>query len=156
MRKASLCLLVIVMPSLFGMAKTTPGLARAATAEHPPSSFMQVPRVQTRSGIFEPQSFTHHADIQHHQRVHHIAQPQIGMPLPFWPDSTFIYSAPIEPTSGGDEISPNPYVIISPLQASSPQAQTPSQAAPDYSYVAGCRAIPNGYSCDTAHLWGTP
>jgi hypothetical protein len=156
MRKVSIHILVIVMPSLIGMAKTAPGLARAATVEHLPSSFMQVPRVQTRSGIFEPQSFARHTDIQHHQQVHHTAQPQISMPVPFWPDSTFIDSAPTEPSSGGDEISPNPYVIVSPPQASSPQAQTPSQAAPDYSYVAGCRAIPNGYSCDFTHIGGTP
>jgi len=42
---------------------------------------------------------------------------------------------------------PQPQVIV--IHTDGQGRMTTTQAAPDYSYVKGCHAIPNGYHCDT-------
>jgi hypothetical protein len=63
----------------------------------------------------------------------------------WWPD-TPVVQAPT-PTDGASQTQLQPQIIV--VHTDTP-AHAASEPPPDFSYVAGCRAIPNGYHCDTA------
>ena len=68
--------------------------------------------------------------------------------LPFSP---FVDTAPIQ-SPAAEPVRPE--VIVMPVPTAPHQA--PPQASLDFSYVAGCHAIPNGYHCDPTSGHPTP
>jgi hypothetical protein len=73
-----------------------------------------------------------------------------------WPYLWSLGPAPEEISMTGDPApSVSPVIVVSGSSNDSALRSTP-QAPPDYSYVAGCHAIPGGYHCDTPHGAGTP
>ena len=82
------------------------------------------------------------------QRLHQRSLAQNGIPIGGiwpgfgWPDATQAVAAPaIDATA-----QPQPEVII---MHSDTAAHTASEPPPDFGYIPGCHAIPNGYHCDT-------
>jgi hypothetical protein len=74
-------------------------------------------------------------------------------PIGFWPLWSDYGAVPmVVPIGGGEGLAGPSVVSIAPDSASE---QTASAAMPDYSYVRGCYAIPNGYHCDTQGGRGT-
>jgi hypothetical protein len=74
-----------------------------------------------------------------------------GRPIgiwPFWPDYDPIPM--VGPSSGSDGLASPSVIVVSGSPNSAPE-RTASATLPDYSYVAGCHAIPNGYHCDVPH-----
>lgn len=69
--------------------------------------------------------------------------PDTGWPDSGWQTTGVQYIAPPPPEM------PPPQVIVISADARG-QTPPPSGPLPDYSYVAGCHAIPNGYHCATA------
>ena len=71
---------------------------------------------------------------------------QNGFPTAIWPyfPLSEAYALPAE---AGAASQPEVIVMAGPHVAA-PENPTP-RAPADYSYIAGCRAIPNGYHCDT-------
>ena len=69
-------------------------------------------------------------------------------PVVAWPYGWSLDPVPeVIQIQGADAASSQPVII-----AAGPPPQTAEPAAlPDYSYVAGCRAIPGGYHCDPPH-----
>jgi hypothetical protein len=67
---------------------------------------------------------------------------------PFWPDSDAIPM--VVPSSGGDGRASPSVIVVSGSPNGAPE-RTASATLSDYSYVAGCHAIPNGYHCDVPH-----
>jgi hypothetical protein len=72
---------------------------------------------------------------------------------PFWPyfDTSPIDGAPVANSDPAD-----PFVIVMSGQPDRASERATADAPPDYSYVAGCHAIPNGYHCDLPHNQATP
>jgi hypothetical protein len=71
--------------------------------------------------------------------------------LDAWPIAAWPYSWPMDDTPvtvGGSPSSPS-VIVISGVPNSAAERTVP-QTPPDYSYVAGCRAVPNGYHCDVS------
>jgi hypothetical protein len=56
----------------------------------------------------------------------------------------------------GDPAPSTPPVIVVSGSPANALQQTAQAAPPDFSYVAGCHAIPGGYHCDTPHRPATP
>jgi hypothetical protein len=84
------------------------------------------------------------------------AQLQGGWPIAGWPSWPFLDSAPIQVPSVASDAPSNPVVIVmSGLSDRAPERATP-ETPPDYGYIAGCHAIPNGYHCDIPHNEATP
>jgi hypothetical protein len=74
-----------------------------------------------------------------------------GWPIgiwPFWPDFDTIPT--VVPPSGSEGPGSPSVVVVSGSPNGAPE-RTASATLPDYSYVAGCHAIPNGYHCDVPH-----
>jgi hypothetical protein len=70
-----------------------------------------------------------------------------------WP---FFYGLPGDFYSGGTETPAGPEVVVLSTPPSiAPPIPTP-QAPLDFSYVAGCHPIPNGYHCDSQHQQTSP
>jgi hypothetical protein len=87
-------------------------------------------------------------DVRNDLGLRRRAQIQNGLPIGVWP-----YWSPIDmplmevPPVGTPAASNLPVIVVSGL-ANGAQQRTAPETRPDYSYVAGCRAIPNGYHCD--------
>ena len=76
-----------------------------------------------------------------------------GWPFGGWP---LLDTAPLQVPSVANETPSAPVVIVmSGLSDGAPERARP-ETPPDYGYVAGCHAIPNGYHCDIPHNEGTP
>ncbi len=165
MRERSRWVLVIAVPCLLGTSGVAPAVARDGVNTSGTSGFalgvnMHVPQAPRTSGVIAPRLMARHIGVQDGLRLHHPAQPQIGLPVMVWPYSSFVDTAPIaaspvEASPVENEVSLNPYVIvISDLRSRAPQHAAPD-TPPDYSY-AGCYAIPNGYRCDISHRGAAP
>jgi hypothetical protein len=79
-------------------------------------------------------------------------------PLSIWPDGVLTSQYDVPPVQEVPQATPEVIIVggtvggTGPAPSDDPASRTP----PDYSYVPGCRAIPNGYHCDlpsdeTAH-----
>jgi hypothetical protein len=74
-----------------------------------------------------------------------------GWPIDSGPSWPFFDTAPMQVPSVVSDAPSNPVVVVmSGVSDRAPERATP-EAPPDYGYVAGCHAIPNGYHCDTPH-----
>ena len=62
----------------------------------------------------------------------------------WWPD-TPVMQVPA-PTDGASQTPLQPQIVVVQSDAA---AHTAPEPPPDFGYIAGCRAIPNGYHCDT-------
>jgi hypothetical protein len=63
-----------------------------------------------------------------------------------WPDHGYEYGyQPVRQTQDPPSL---PQVIV--IHSDGNGRMTTAEVAPDYGYVQGCHAIPNGYHCDTA------
>jgi hypothetical protein len=73
---------------------------------------------------------------------------QNALPLAIWP---YGLDTPIEAPAAAETVPSQPEVlVIAGSHGVLPENATP-QTPPDYSYVTGCHAIPNGYHCDNTH-----
>jgi hypothetical protein len=61
-----------------------------------------------------------------------------------WPDTQYV-EVPTT-TDGASQTQLQPHIVV---VQSDTAAHTASEPPPDFGYVPGCRAIPNGYHCDT-------
>jgi hypothetical protein len=61
----------------------------------------------------------------------------------FWWPNTQVIQVPVEETA---QPQPQPQIIV----LHSDRAANPPDPPPDFGYVAGCHAIPNGYHCDAS------
>ena len=165
MRERSRWVLVIAVPCLLGTSGIAPAVARDGVNAGGASGFawggnMHVPLASGTNGVIAPRIMARHIGVQDGLRLHHPAQPQIGLPVMVWPYSSFVDTTPIEASPVEvspieNEVSLNPYVIvISNLPNRAPQHAT-ADTPPDYGY-AGCHAIPNGYRCDISHRGAAP
>lgn len=86
-----------------------------------------------------------HSGVRGDVRLRRLNRSQYSLPILGWPYAPFLDTAgfPVE-----NETPVGPEVII--LSNSPPAGSAPAapQALADYSYILGCRAIPNGYHCD--------
>lgn len=67
-----------------------------------------------------------------------------GVPIVGWPYLPAFEEIPV----GGSDVPAQPQVIV---VSGGPGGSPPHAAANDYGFVAGCRAIPNGYHCEPPH-----
>jgi hypothetical protein len=61
-----------------------------------------------------------------------------------WPDNGYGYQS----VQQAQDAPPQPQVVV--IRSDGNGRMTTAEAAPDYGYVQGCHAIPNGYHCDPA------
>lgn len=72
-----------------------------------------------------------------------------GSAVVIWPDTSLLDTAPEEVTAPPEPPAPaGPEVIVLGTQPHGTSEPAVRQPLPDYGYVPGCRAIPNGYHCD--------
>lgn len=144
----------IAILGLFATCSIAPALARgggggsgggrgsAAFAGHGPRAFV-------RSHAMIRRFAGRNIAFQNNLRLHRGAQWQSG-----WPIASWLYSWPIDTTPVGiplvgSERQAGPYVIVIADSLNRAPERTAPSLLPDYSYVPGCHAIPNGYHCDT-------
>ena len=150
--------LAIAMLSLLG---TTPVLAwngtnRVSMPGLPSASSEHVPPARMPSSIVAPRIMARHIGIQDRLHFHRHAQSQNGLPIVTWPYSLPFEVTPTEIRPDEDELPTTPQIIVmSGLPDLAPERIAP-EAPPDYDYVAGCRAIPNGYHCEVPHKQAPP
>jgi hypothetical protein len=63
-----------------------------------------------------------------------------------WPNTGYEYG--YQPVQQAQDAPSQPQVIV--IRSDGNGRMTAAEATPDYGYVQGCHAIPNGYHCDTA------
>ncbi len=74
--------------------------------------------------------------------------PQNALPVAIWP---YGLDTPIEAPTAAEAVPSQPEIlVIAGSHGGLPENTTP-QTPPDYSYVTGCHAIPNGYHCGNTH-----
>jgi hypothetical protein len=148
---------VIVLMSLLGTGVVAaPALARDGVntlgVTGFPSGFVVHARGPSmRNSVVMPHIGARSFNVQNDLRFRRHAQLQNGLPITIWPDSSFVGTTPTDISPIQSELAPIPPVIVMsglPNGVPEPQAR---ETPPDYGYVAGCRAIPNGYHCDTPH-----
>jgi hypothetical protein len=158
----------IAVLGLFGTGCVAPALARASV--HGPSPARSLPALSirvpsrtirgevvtrgsivTRGGVATPRIVARHIEVQNELRSRHHVQLENGWPIAIWPFFSSIDTTPTEAPLVGSEVSSNtPVIVISGSPNGAPDRAV-SEKSLDYSYVAGCRAIPNGYHCDAPH-----
>jgi hypothetical protein len=80
--------------------------------------------------------------------LHRRGLTQTALPAAIWP---YGLDAPIQVPAAAEAVPSQPEVlVIAGSHGDLPENTTP-QTPPDFSYVAGCHAIPNGYYCDNTH-----
>ena len=151
MTRRALWVSAVIVPSLLGSA---PALARQGPSgfgfSRPTMVFStHAPRAHAPARLERSMIAAHTAREQARLRLdrHHLAQ--TGGPIVLWPD--WFPTTQVAPPPAEVQVPPQPEVIVlAGLHGSSPENVTPEPPA-DYSYVAGCHAIPNGYHCDIPH-----
>jgi hypothetical protein len=119
------------------------GFPLAAGATMPPPRF--------RSSVATSRIVARHIDIQNQLSLHRRSQLQDGLPVTIWPYWSSIDTTPMEvPLAGVPAPSNQPVIVVSGLPNRVQERMAP-ETPPDYSYVTGCHAIPNGYHCDAPH-----
>jgi hypothetical protein len=148
-------LLVIVIPGLIGMGMAAPARARDGVntfgmAGCASGFVVHAPRRFTRNSIVTPHITARNADLRNDLRFRRHTGLQNGLPI-IWPYSSFTDATPTDVLPSQSEVLSSPSVIaMSGLPNGASDIAVP-ETPPDYSYIAGCRAIPNGYYCDTPH-----
>ena len=144
---------VVGLLSLLGTGVVIPALARDGVntfgAAGFPSSFaIHTARPFMRNSNVMPHIGARNFDVQNDLHFRRHAQLHNGLPITIWPYSSFTDTTPMDVPPTQSELAPIPPVIVMSGLPNGVQAPEPP---PDYGYVAGCRAIPNGYHCDTPH-----
>jgi hypothetical protein len=164
MRKRISWLPTIVILSLLGTGSIAPALARGGAtgsggARASSAFFVHGSRTFTRSHAVTPRFaarnrafIARNIGVRNGLRFRGGNQFLNSWPLGFWPDwwsDSWPYSWPTgtTPVAAGQGPSDPSVIVISSVPNLAP-VQTPPQAPPDYSYVPGCHAVPNGYHCD--------
>jgi hypothetical protein len=99
-------------------------------------------RITVPNSAFIARNFGIRNDLRFRQRN----QLQDVWPIGAWPYSWPMDTAPVTVDGG----LANPSVIVISAAPSSAPERTGPQTPPDYSYVPGCHAVPNGYHCDVS------
>jgi hypothetical protein len=152
--------MIVVTLSLLGAGITSPTFARGSGGAHGIGIARSSARVSPifRSGrIGTPGLVAGLRGVQNGVFRRGAAFRNTGLagiwPYPWWPTDTMAYpwwpTDTMMPAEVGTAVPSEPQVIVisSPNYAQGHIATTPGDP-PDYSYVAGCHAIPNGYHCD--------
>jgi hypothetical protein len=158
---------VIAILIFFGTGTSVPALARDANgigvAGRPFVSPMHAPRPSIvrvppsiRGRVVAPHIIARKFGVQNGFRFDHNARLLRGPPIAISPFSPFFGTAfspffgtvPIQvPLVASDAPSSPVVIVMSGFSDRAPERAAP-ETPPDYGYVAGCHAIPNGYHCD--------
>jgi hypothetical protein len=117
-----------------------------------PSEFaVRTARPFMRNNVVAPRIAARNPDARNELRFRRDTQLQNGLPITIWPYSSFTDTTPMDVPPSQSEVPVLPPVIaMSGWPNGTPDRTAPERPA-DYSYVAGCHAIPNGHHCDLAH-----
>jgi hypothetical protein len=147
---------VVGLLSLLGTGVVAPALARDGIATSGMAGFPSSFAIHTARPFMRNSNVMSHIgarnlDVQNDLRFRRHSQSQNGQPITLWPYSSFTDTLPMDVSPGQSEFPSSPSVIVmSGLPNGVPDRAIP-ETPPDYGYIAGCRAIPNGYHCDTPH-----
>jgi hypothetical protein len=145
---------VIAVLSLLGASVVAPALARGGVNTGMVgfrSGFaMHTARPPTRSHVVMRTSSPAMRMFKNELRFRR-TQLQNGLPITIWPYSPYTDTAPMDVPLTQSEVLPSPPVILMSGLSSGGLDRTGPETRPDFSYVAGCHAIPNGYHCNTPH-----
>jgi hypothetical protein len=147
---------VVGLLSLIGTGVVAPAMARDGittfgSTRFPSSFAIHTARPFMRNSNVMPHIAGGSFDVRNDLRFRRRTQLQNGLPITIWPFLSFVGTTPIDIPPIQSEVPPAPPIIVmSGLPNGVPKPQAPEDP-PDYGYVAGCRAIPNGYHCDTPH-----
>jgi hypothetical protein len=98
----------------------------------------------------------HHLQISNSQRAERDRHKQASVATTVWPFTPFVDTSAAQLVPIDNQPPAEPQVIIV-SNAQQPQSDRPrSDMPPDFGYVPGCRAIPNGYHCDNPHTETSP
>jgi hypothetical protein len=153
MSERSRWLPAIIILSLIAIGLATPALARDGinmfgVAGFPSRFVVHAARPIMRNSVVTPH-MTAHADVQNDLRFRRHTPLQNGSPITLWPYSSFTDATPLDVPSSQNESPSSPSIIVmSGLPNGMPDRAVPETPA-DYGYIAGCRAVPNGYHSDT-------
>ncbi len=150
--------LAIAILSLLGTAPVLArdGADRVGMAGLPSASSVHVPRARLRSAFVMSPAIALSSRVQDGLRFRPPARFPSGLPIAIWPYSPPIEMTPTEMPLDENELSTTPQVIVmSGWSDRAPECSAPG-APQDYGYVAGCRAILNGYHCDVPHNEAAP
>jgi hypothetical protein len=143
-------ILAIAVSGFLGAGHLAPALSwdganRSGTAGVRSAFPVRVPQAPMRNGGTIPRTFARHIGVHDGLRFRRHAQFPVGSSIVILPYlqgvETIPMAAPPKVASDGPT---KPIVIV----MSNPPERTVPDAPRDYSYVSGCRAIPNGYHCD--------
>jgi hypothetical protein len=155
MRERTHWFFVIAILSFLGTSVVAPALARGGVNTGMVgfrSGFaMHTARPSMRSRVVMRHIFARHADVQNDLRFRRRTPLQNGLPITNWPYSPYTDTAPMDVPLTQSEVLPSPPVILMSGLSSGGLDRTGPETRPDFSYVAGCHAIPNGYHCNTPH-----
>lgn len=88
-------------------------------------------------------------------RTHNLAHEPKQAVVEIWPYLAADGGTYVGPPAAGAASDAPEVIVVGSLPATSPAASA-AEPLPDYSYVPGCHAIPNGYTCDTHRHEGSP
>jgi hypothetical protein len=144
-----LCVTVVAIPSLIGIAAMSPAFGRGGAA-----GFSSRPSVHVRSpmriGSIVPRTIVRAGRVQAYGRAYNLGRGRDSLAA-LWPYWWFLGSTPFDASPVESGVAPDPYIIVISGQPHDPSGTTTSAKLPDYGYVSGCYAIPNGYHCDIHH-----
>jgi hypothetical protein len=143
---------VVAILSLIGTGMAArDGINTFGMAGFPSSFAMHTARPFMRNSNVTPHIAARNADVRNDRRFHRHALFQNGLPITLWPYSSFTDTTPMDVNPIQSEVPASPPIIVmSGLPNGVPDRRVP-ETPPDDGYIAGCRAIPNGYHCDTPH-----
>lgn len=108
------------------------------------STFPVHPPRTAKRGKVATRTIAHHIGVQRHSHLARDARQLRASPISIWPYSLPLFMFPIViPTS--------PIVVVMSGFPRNALEQTTSETLLNYDYVPGCRAIRNGYHCDSPH-----
>jgi len=146
---------LIAVLSFLGTSVVAPVLARGGVntgaVGFRSGSAMHTARPSMRNRVVMRHIFARHADVQNDLRFRRHTQLQGSQPITIWPYSPFTDTAPMDVPLTQSEVPPSPPVIVMSGLSNGGPDRTAPETPPDFSYVAGCHAIPNGYHCDLPH-----
>jgi hypothetical protein len=144
---------VVARLSLTGTGVIAPALARDSVgmAGFPSGFAIHTARPIMRNRVVTPHIAARDTDVQNDLRFRRHTQLQNGSQITIWPYSSFTDTTPLDVPQNQSEVpASTPIIVMSGLPNGVPDRTVP-ETPPDYGYIAGCRAIPNGYHCDTPH-----
>jgi hypothetical protein len=140
---SAIVLLSFVGDSSFAPAFARGGASGVGTSRLPSASSVHAPLGYRRSHVATARVINRRIGGQSGLGRRNLAEFQNGWPIVGWPYWQSIDGTPMDAPPLGSEVSPSPSVTV----ISGPPERIVG-APPDYSYAAGCHAIPGGYHCD--------